>query len=107
MATSSLPPPVLGPIHGEVTVDIARAGMLDGICAWFDAELAPGVRMTNAPGDPGRIDRRQVSTRSSGRFASSQATRSPYRCPCCTPSMVNWGVAVADGRRRGRSDLLP
>src|SRR5512138_362633 len=37
-----------------------REGTLDGIGGWFVADLGAGVTMTNAPGDPGRIDRRNV-----------------------------------------------
>ena len=42
------------------TVAIARAGQLHGIAGWFSAELCPGVDMTNAPGAPARINRRNV-----------------------------------------------
>ena len=38
----------------------ARHGTLDGIGGWFVADLGAGVTMTNAPGDPDRIDRRNV-----------------------------------------------
>jgi protein arginine N-methyltransferase 1 len=34
-----------------------RGGLLDGIGAWFEAELCDGISMTNAPGAPSRIDR--------------------------------------------------
>lgn len=42
------------------TVRVTRAGLLHGIAGWFSAELAPGVEMTNAPGAPARINRRNV-----------------------------------------------
>jgi hypothetical protein len=42
----------------DATLRIARAGRLHGVAGWFSAELADGVWMTNAPGDPCRIDRR-------------------------------------------------
>ncbi|MBI2223040.1 MAG: 50S ribosomal protein L11 methyltransferase [Acidobacteria bacterium] len=44
----------------DVTLPIARAGVLHGIGGWFSAELAPGVTMTNSPLDAARIRRRQV-----------------------------------------------
>ena len=42
------------------TVPISRAGLLHGVAGWFSAELCPGVEMTNAPGAPARINRRNV-----------------------------------------------
>jgi protein arginine N-methyltransferase 1 len=47
-------------LEGEAAFDVARAGRFDGMLGWFSAELAPGVTMTNGPGDPRRINRRQV-----------------------------------------------
>jgi protein arginine N-methyltransferase 1 len=48
------------PVVFEVTARAARRGELHGIGGWFDAELAPGVRMTNSPLSPDRITRRNV-----------------------------------------------
>lgn len=45
-------------VAGSVTVD--RAGTLHGLGGWFDAELAPGVRLTNAPRAAVRLNRRNV-----------------------------------------------
>ncbi|HEX5497708.1 MAG TPA: 50S ribosomal protein L11 methyltransferase, partial [Thermomicrobiales bacterium] len=45
-------------LKGDVTV--VRAGVLHGIGGWFDAELAPGVRLTNAPRATVRLNRRNV-----------------------------------------------
>lgn len=42
------------------TVRVTKGGLLHGIAGWFSAELAPGVEMTNAPGAPARINRRNV-----------------------------------------------
>jgi protein arginine N-methyltransferase 1 len=42
------------------TVTVSRAGTMHGIGAWFSALLALGVEMTNAPGAPSRINRRNV-----------------------------------------------
>jgi precorrin-6B methylase 2 len=49
-----------GPISFTTSLNAAREGTLDGIGGWFVADLAAGVTMTNAPGDPDRIDRRNV-----------------------------------------------
>jgi protein arginine N-methyltransferase 1 len=48
-------------INVELTVDVVRDGALDALAGWFDAELAPGVHMTNAPASPQRLDRRVVA----------------------------------------------
>jgi protein arginine N-methyltransferase 1 len=36
----------------ELTWTVARAGMAHGLVVWFDATLADGVRLSNAPGEP-------------------------------------------------------
>jgi precorrin-6B methylase 2 len=49
-----------GPMYFSASLVVARDGTLDGIGGWFVADLAAGVTMTNSPGDPDRIDRRNV-----------------------------------------------
>ena len=44
----------------EASVAVRRAGLLDGLCGWFDCELAPGVSMTNSPLSAARINRAQA-----------------------------------------------
>jgi hypothetical protein len=36
----------------ETTITATRAGTLHAIAGWFEAELAPGVRLGNPPGQP-------------------------------------------------------
>ena len=48
------------PFDCGATLTASRDGVLDGIGGWFSADLADGIAMTNAPGDPDRIDRRNV-----------------------------------------------
>jgi hypothetical protein len=38
-------------LGGEVLLTIERAGTVHGLGGWFQAELAPGVELTNAPPD--------------------------------------------------------
>lgn len=38
--------------HAEIAFVVARSAPAHGICLWFDAELAPGVGFSNAPGEP-------------------------------------------------------
>jgi protein arginine N-methyltransferase 1 len=45
---------------GTTRFEITRAGTFSGLAGWFVADLAPGVTMTNAPGAPDRIGRRQA-----------------------------------------------
>jgi protein arginine N-methyltransferase 1 len=47
-------------IRLQGTSTIERDGTLHGIGGWFDAELAPGVRLSNAPGATVRLNRRNV-----------------------------------------------
>jgi protein arginine N-methyltransferase 1 len=59
-ATVSVPEISTARIAMRATLPIDRAGTLDGIGGWFRSELAPGVFMTNAPGAPVRLQRRNV-----------------------------------------------
>ena len=45
-------------LQGSSTIE--RDGILHGIGGWFDAELAPGVKLTNAPRAEVRLNRRNV-----------------------------------------------
>ncbi len=98
IATSALPPPNLTPIRGEIVCRITRPGILDGINAWFDAELAPGVRMTNAPGDLNRIDRRQVLLPIERPTNVEPGDSVTIQISMLPPGLVNWRVAIANPR---------
>lgn len=45
---------------GAASYVVARDGVLSGLGGWFEADLAPGVTMTNTPGAPDGIARRQA-----------------------------------------------
>lgn len=47
-------------LSGSAQFIVRRPGGLDGIAGWFTATLAPGIELTNAPGAPNRINRRNV-----------------------------------------------
>jgi hypothetical protein len=80
--------------------------LLDGIGGWFVADLAPGITMTNAPGDACRINRSNVvfpidepvPVRAGDRISVSMLIR---------PSdlLVKWTVEVPGGRRFSHSTL--
>ncbi len=46
--------------RGTATFTVMRAGLLSGLGGWFVADMADGVTMTNAPGAPDQIGRRQA-----------------------------------------------
>lgn len=47
-------------LQGTVDTRFIRDGVMHGVAGWFSAELADGVELTNAPGHPSRINRRNV-----------------------------------------------
>lgn len=56
-AVASLKSFSLDPVASSVTFTFDEPGTVDGLLGWFDAELAPGVRITNAPDSPERMER--------------------------------------------------
>ena len=44
--------------RGEAEIEVSAAGEMHGLSGWFNAELAPGVTMTNSPFNERRINRR-------------------------------------------------
>lgn len=46
--------------RGTTTFTVTRPGTLSGLGGWFVADLADGITMTNAPGAPDQIKRRQA-----------------------------------------------
>jgi type I protein arginine methyltransferase len=84
----------------------------DGLCGWFRAELAPGIWMTNAPGDAGRINRRPAFLpfeRPLDLAAGERLTVTLRVLPA--DSILSWDVERAGGRDRMRHStwkaLLP
>lgn len=47
----------LDPVTESVAFTFDASATVDGLLGWFDAELAPGVRLTNAPDAPDRMQR--------------------------------------------------
>jgi type I protein arginine methyltransferase len=58
LPTSELPPQE--GVRASLELRIERPGTLHGLGAWFSAELAPGIEMTNSPLSAKRIGRRNV-----------------------------------------------
>jgi hypothetical protein len=61
LARFELPRTDVPSIDVRFTTTCTRAGTLDALVGWFDAELCPGVHMTNAPGAAERLDRQAVA----------------------------------------------
>ena len=87
---------------GAGTVTCERTGTADGILGWFEATLAPGITMTNAPGAPDRIDRAQLFMPTEG-LAVRAGDRLAIRVHV-TPvvGVVAWTLEVNDHQGRTR-----
>lgn len=99
-------------VSASFTLTAARDGRLDGLCGWFDAELAPAVRMTNAPAEADRINRRPGFLPLERPLPLSRGDRldvSLHVLPADT--MLTWQVERAGGADRMRHStwkgLLP
>ena len=95
------------PFTARGSCRIARRTVVHGIAGWFSAALAPGVTLTNAPGAPNRIDRRNVFLPLAervgvepGDIVSTALTIDPIAI------MLRWRVEIAsaDGRVRHATD---
>jgi len=54
-------PTVVSPhVHGAASLEITRAGTGHALGMWFDAELAGGARVSNAPTEPDHVWSRQI-----------------------------------------------
>lgn len=85
----------------------AREGTLDGIGGWFVAELGAGVTMSNAPGDPDRIDRRNVVFPIDPPVDVRLGDNITVRM-CIRPGdlLVHWSVDVRNGEYRSDHSTL-
>lgn len=48
-------------LTGRARFVVSEDRVLDGVAGWFEAELVPGIRISNAPGDPQRLDRANLA----------------------------------------------
>lgn len=60
LITFDLATATAGHWEGQTRFTVTRDGAFDAVVGWFVADLAPGVTMTNAPGHPEAIARRQA-----------------------------------------------
>lgn len=95
------------PFSARASCRIERSAVVHGMAGWFTAALAPGVTLTNAPGAPDRIDRRNVFLPlrepvavEPGDVVCTAVTIDPIAI------MLRWRVEIAsaDGRTRHVTD---
>ncbi len=87
-------------MSGRVEFSITRAGACDAIGGWFSAVLGPGIELTNAPGAPHRIDRRNVLfplRETVNVEAGDHVVLSMFIRP--EELLVRWRVSVSRGNR--------
>jgi hypothetical protein len=93
-------------LQGRIDTRIGRDAVMHGVAGWFSAELADGVELTNAPGHPARINRRNV-------FFPLRESIAVRRGDCVSIAMairpesliVRWRVTIArDGQRLHETD---
>jgi hypothetical protein len=83
------------PLRIESSFESQRAGTVDGIGAWFGAQLAPGVAISNSPLDPERISRRQVFLPVASPVAVSPGDRVELAMRILPENLViSWTVTV-------------
>lgn len=78
-----------------------ESGVADGFVGWFDAELAEGIVMTNAPHSPHRINRRPAFLPFEQPLAVAGGERVVANLRVLPVELLlAWGVARADGTDR-------
>jgi protein arginine N-methyltransferase 1 len=91
------------PFSARASSRIERRGAVHGIAGWFAARLAAGVTLTNAPGAPNRIDRRNVFLPLSERVSVEPGD---VVCTALTIDpvsvMLRWRVEIASANRTVR-----
>lgn len=94
-------------LHGSVR--IARDASMHGLAGWFDAELAPAVRLTNSPLAENRLSRRNIffpleraAEVTAGTSVEIDVRIRPY------DSVVSWSAVIPcrDGVRQERHSTI-
>lgn len=90
------PPDAVTTLSASISVTIERDAIADGLAGWFRAGLSPSVTMTNAPGDPQRINRRPVMLPFAAGRRVSKGDRLAVRLRIIAPlSVIEWTVSNA------------
>src|SRR5262249_27526084 len=89
----------------EATFTSTRKGTLHGLAGWFRAQLAPGVTLTNAPGAPDAMQRRNAFFPLGEALAIESGTTIRAAWSLRLPAISSWTCHVGE-RRFARSNLL-
>ena len=93
-------------VVAEAECAVRREGTLHGLGGWFRAELAPGMFMSNAPGDPARIDRRNVFLPVGKPVAVAPGDRIRVRARIMPSQvMLRWRVTVTSAAGSPKADF--
>jgi protein arginine N-methyltransferase 1 len=88
-----------GPFEGNATVEVTRAGEMHGLGAWFVAELAPGVEMTNSPLASERVRRHNTFLPIEKPIEVEPGDRVHLHVHIIPgETMLSWSVSVRRGR---------
>jgi hypothetical protein len=94
------PPDATSTLSASITATIDRDATADGIAGWFRAGLSPSVTMTNAPGDPHRINRRPVMLPFAAARPVRNGDRLDIRVRIIAPlSIIEWTVTSTGHER--------
>jgi SAM-dependent methyltransferase len=89
----------------NATIEVTAAGVMHGLSGWFEAELAPGVIMTNSPFSARRIQRSSAFFPIEKSLALSKGDRLEITITAITAqSLITWRLAAYNtkGRQKGR-----
>jgi hypothetical protein len=90
--------------HAEAEVEVTAAGVMHGLSGWFDAELAPGIIMTNSPFSKGRIGRRAAFLPLEKPVALSKGDHlNITKAMIPAQTMLTWKVTVLNSRGREKA----
>jgi protein arginine N-methyltransferase 1 len=94
------------PIRAQLSWDVQREGTLHGIAGWFDAELAPGITVSNSPLATPRLDRSHLLLPVAAPVPVTPGDRVTAEVHVVPPdALARWTVVVSDeqGAERARS----
>lgn len=89
------PPDAVTTLTATVQTTIGRDGSADGIAGWFRAGLSSSVTLTNAPGEPQRINRRPVMLPFTTTHAVTRGDQLDIKLRIIAPlSIIEWTVTA-------------
>lgn len=90
-------------IRVQSTTRAVRDGVIDALAGWFDATLAPGVQITNAPGASDRLARRNLVLPVTDPLQVAAGDEISLDLHVlCHDQICRWTIECRDGARRLR-----